>query len=165
MGGDFLRALFGGRVGVPIQVDRTPELPAFCGPHTLVVVSSYSGGTAETLACFDEALGRGCRVVPLTSGGALAAAAARAGLGTIRVPPGFVAPRSTLGEGGAAHAPPGPTSTPTPAAKPTAKPISRRTRPDLRRKVTQRLAVAAAATIHFTDAELLGRRSPQPADS
>ena len=30
-------------------VVRTPELPAFCGPHTLVVASSYSGDTAETL--------------------------------------------------------------------------------------------------------------------
>jgi class 3 adenylate cyclase len=37
--------------------------------------------------------------------------------------------------------------------------------PEIRRKVTQRLAVAAAATIHFTDVELLGRKSPQPADS
>jgi glucose/mannose-6-phosphate isomerase len=97
VGGDFLRALFGGRLRMPIEVNRTPELPAFCGPHTLVVASSYSGGTAETLACFDEALERGCRVVPLTSGGVLADAAARAGLGTIPVPAGFVAPRSTLG--------------------------------------------------------------------
>ena len=97
VGGDVLRALFGGRLGVPIEVDRTPELPAYCGSHTLVVVSSYSGGTAETLACFDEALERGCRVIPLSSGGALAEAARRAGLGTILVPRGFVAPRSTLG--------------------------------------------------------------------
>jgi len=97
VGGDFLRAVFGGRVRMPIEVNRTPELPAYCGPHTLVVASSYSGGTAETLACFAEALERGCRVVALTSGGALAEAAARAGLGTIPVPAGFVAPRSTLG--------------------------------------------------------------------
>jgi predicted ATPase len=37
--------------------------------------------------------------------------------------------------------------------------------PDARRKVTQRLAVAAQAVVHVRDAELLGRRSPQPADS
>jgi len=37
--------------------------------------------------------------------------------------------------------------------------------PEIRRKITQRLAVAAAASLHLMDVELLGRRSPQPADS
>jgi glucose/mannose-6-phosphate isomerase len=97
VGGDVLRALFRSRLRMSIEVNRTPELPEYCGPNTLVVASSYSGGTAETLACFAEALDRGCRVVPVTSGGALAQAAAGAGLGTILVPAGFVAPRSTLG--------------------------------------------------------------------
>jgi glucose-6-phosphate isomerase len=41
--------------------NRSPVLPAFAGPHTLVVVSSYSGTTAETLASFAEAVERGCR--------------------------------------------------------------------------------------------------------
>jgi class 3 adenylate cyclase len=37
--------------------------------------------------------------------------------------------------------------------------------PEHRRKVTQRQAVAMATVAHVSDAELLGRRSPQPADS
>ena len=36
---------------------------------------------------------------------------------------------------------------------------------ELRRKITLRQAVAAQAVVHVSDAELLGRRSPQPADS
>ena len=36
--------------------------------------------------------------------------------------------------------------------------------PELRRKVTQRQAVAVLMVAHVADAELLGRRSPQPAD-
>ncbi len=36
--------------------------------------------------------------------------------------------------------------------------------PELRRKVTQRQAVATVMVTHVMDAELLGRRSPQPAD-
>jgi predicted ATPase len=36
--------------------------------------------------------------------------------------------------------------------------------PELRRKVTQRLAVAALMVVHLSDAELLGRKSPQPAE-
>jgi glucose/mannose-6-phosphate isomerase len=94
--GDALRELFRGRLGVPIDVHRDPELPEFCGPHTLVVCSSYSGNTAETLACFEEALSRGCRIVPVTSGGALAARSAEEGLGIVRVPPGSM-PRAALG--------------------------------------------------------------------
>ncbi|MDQ2968664.1 MAG: AAA family ATPase [Actinomycetota bacterium] len=37
--------------------------------------------------------------------------------------------------------------------------------PELRRNVTKRQAVAAVAVVHVSDAELMGRRSPQPADS
>lgn len=94
--GDALRELFRGRLGVPIDVNRGPELPEFCGPHSLVVCSSYSGDTAETLACFEEAMRRGCRIVPVTSGGTLAARAAEEGLAIVRVPPGFM-PRAALG--------------------------------------------------------------------
>jgi glucose/mannose-6-phosphate isomerase len=48
--GDVLRSLFRERLTVPVDVNRSPALPAFAGPHTLVVCSSYSGETAETLS-------------------------------------------------------------------------------------------------------------------
>jgi glucose/mannose-6-phosphate isomerase len=60
------------------------------------VVSSYSGNTAETLASFEEAVARGCRVLPITSGGTLAARADELGLGVVRIPGGFM-PRAALG--------------------------------------------------------------------
>jgi glucose/mannose-6-phosphate isomerase len=94
--GDVLRSLFRGRMIVPVEVNRTPELPAYAGPHTLVVISSYSGNTAETLACFEEAVARGCRVLPITSGGTLAARAEELGLGAVRIPGGYM-PRAALG--------------------------------------------------------------------
>jgi glucose/mannose-6-phosphate isomerase len=94
--GDVVRELFRDRLGVPIDVIRGPALPEFCGPHTLVVCSSYSGETAETLACFEEALRRGCRIVPVSSGGRLAARSAEEGLGVVSVPAGFM-PRAALG--------------------------------------------------------------------
>ena len=58
--------------------------------------SSYSGNTAETLAAFRTALGRGCRVLVVTSGGTIADEAAEHGIATVRVPPGFQ-PRAALG--------------------------------------------------------------------
>jgi len=94
--GDVLRALHADRLGVPVVVVRSPELPGFCGPDTLVLSSSYSGGTAETLACFDEAVARGCHVVAVTSGGELGRRAAELGLGRVAVPAGFM-PRAALG--------------------------------------------------------------------
>ena len=48
--GDVLRSVFRDRLGVPVEVNRSPELPEHAGPHSLVVASSYSGNTSETLA-------------------------------------------------------------------------------------------------------------------
>jgi glucose/mannose-6-phosphate isomerase len=94
--GDVLRAVFRGRLGLPVDVNRSPELPASCGPHTLVVASSCSGNTAETLAAFREALSRGCRLLAITSGGVLAEEAAAAGVPVVNVPAGMM-PRAALG--------------------------------------------------------------------
>ena len=94
--GDVLRALYRGRLGVPLDVHRSPALPAYCGPHTLVIAASYSGGTAETLSCFREAVLRGCRIIVLSSGGRLVSEARSGGYAVVPVPPGSM-PRAALG--------------------------------------------------------------------
>jgi glucose/mannose-6-phosphate isomerase len=94
--GDVVRALYRARLGVPLDVHRSPSLPAYCGPRTLVIASSYSGTTAETLACFREAVARGCRIIAISSGGRLASEAAEGGYAVVPVPPGSM-PRAALG--------------------------------------------------------------------
>lgn len=94
--GDVLRSLYRERLGIPIDVQRSSILPAYCGPHTLVLASSYSGSTAETLSCFEEARDRGCRVIAVTSGGELGSRARRDGLGIVGVP-GSLRPRAEFG--------------------------------------------------------------------
>ena len=94
--GDVVRSVFRERLGLPVEVNRSPVLPEHCGSHTLVVCSSYSGNTAETLAAFRAAVKRGCRVLVVTSGGTIADEAADHGIATVRVPPGFQ-PRAALG--------------------------------------------------------------------
>jgi glucose/mannose-6-phosphate isomerase len=94
--GDVLRATYGDRLTLPVEVNRSPVLPAWVGPHSLVICSSYSGSTAETLACFDEARVRGARIVPITSGGTLGERAAELGMAAIRIPGGYL-PRAALG--------------------------------------------------------------------
>jgi glucose/mannose-6-phosphate isomerase len=94
--GDVIQALYADRLHVPVSVVRTPELPEHCGPHSLVLASSYSGNTSEALTLFDEAGRRGCRLIAITSGGELARRAVEAGAGLVRLPAGFM-PRAALG--------------------------------------------------------------------
>jgi len=72
IGGDLLAAYLAGRCRLPVSVHRDYGLPAWAaGPRTLVIASSHSGNTEETLSSFDEALGRGCRLLAVTTGGEL----------------------------------------------------------------------------------------------
>jgi glucose/mannose-6-phosphate isomerase len=96
VGGDVVRSVFGDRLGVPVVVVRGGQLPAFCGPETLVVASSYSGGTAETLEAFDAAFARGCSLAVVTSDGPLLERASQAEAAVARVPGGLM-PRAAFG--------------------------------------------------------------------
>lgn len=94
--GDVLKQAFRDRLALPVDVNRAHGLPASVGPSTLVIVSSYSGETSETLAAFRGALDRGARIFAVTSGGALGRECAARGLPAAIVPPGFQ-PRAALG--------------------------------------------------------------------
>ncbi len=94
--GDAVAALAAPRIRLPVAVVRTPRLPAFCGPRTLMVTSSYSGDTAETLELFEDAVGRGCRMIAVTAGGRLEQRAEELGVGRVVVPQGFM-PRAAFG--------------------------------------------------------------------
>ncbi len=96
MSGDVVRSVFGDRLTVPLEVNRGPRLPRYAGPSTLVVASSYSGETAESLSAFEESIARGCRHLTITAGGTLAARAREVGAAVVMVPPGFQ-PRAALG--------------------------------------------------------------------
>ena len=71
IGGDLIQSL-ASVAGKPIVfVNRNYSLPNFVDSKTLVVFSSYSGNTEETLSSFDEALGTNCKKLVLTTGGKL----------------------------------------------------------------------------------------------
>lgn len=64
----------------PVFVLRDYDLPAWVeGKHTLLVGSSHSGNTEETLSAFWQGQERGCTLLALTKGGKLAEVAGRAG--------------------------------------------------------------------------------------
>lgn len=95
--GDILRSLFSARLPFPIVVTKGYELPEFCGRDTVVIASSYSGDTEETLSVFEEGVRRGCRVVSVSAGGELRSRSTRRAVPHVGVPRGVPAPRAALG--------------------------------------------------------------------
>ncbi|MCZ6615468.1 MAG: bifunctional phosphoglucose/phosphomannose isomerase [Chloroflexi bacterium] len=77
IGGDLLAGLAGLEEAPPIHVVRDYILPSWVGPKTLVIASSYSGNTEETLSAYRQARERGAPLVAMTSGGTLAEEATR----------------------------------------------------------------------------------------
>jgi glucose/mannose-6-phosphate isomerase len=71
IGGDIARRLASAESKVPVWVHRDYGLPAFVDESTLVIASSYSGNTEETLSAFTESLKTGAKKLVITSGGKL----------------------------------------------------------------------------------------------
>lgn len=81
IGADLLRAYAEPLASVPLSVWREYDLPAWAaGPETLLVASSHSGNTEETLSAFDVGLKRGLRLIAVTRGGELTSKAEKAGV-------------------------------------------------------------------------------------
>lgn len=74
---DILRYVLADRLHVPVTIVADYTLPRWVNQQTLVICSSYSGGTEETLAALTAAKKRRAKIVVVTSGGSLAAAARR----------------------------------------------------------------------------------------
>jgi glucose/mannose-6-phosphate isomerase len=73
IGADLLAAYIAPSCPVPVIVQRDYGLPAWArGPGTLVIASSHSGNTEETLEAFEAALQSKCRLLAITTGGKLA---------------------------------------------------------------------------------------------
>ncbi|MDP2949022.1 MAG: bifunctional phosphoglucose/phosphomannose isomerase [Chloroflexota bacterium] len=94
--GDLLRSLVALESPVPIFSHRSYELPLLVDERTLLIASSYSGGTEEVLSAFERALPIPAKKLVITTGGRLLATARANGV------PAFVfayegEPRAALG--------------------------------------------------------------------
>ena len=69
IGGDLARTLIQDECKIPFIVYRDYGLPAFVDNNSLVIASSYSGNTEETLSGLELALKAGAKVVAVTTGG------------------------------------------------------------------------------------------------
>jgi glucose/mannose-6-phosphate isomerase len=73
IGADLLVSYIASLSLMPVSVHRDYGLPLFArGKDTLIICSSHSGNTEETLDAFDAALRAGCRIIVVCTGGELA---------------------------------------------------------------------------------------------
>jgi glucose/mannose-6-phosphate isomerase len=98
IGGDLVRGIWGDRLRVPVEVVRGYDLPAWIGPTTLVVASSHSGTTEETIRTFEQAAARRAATAVISTGGTLLEVARRAKLPLLSFPGGGQ-PRASVGYG------------------------------------------------------------------
>jgi glucose/mannose-6-phosphate isomerase len=71
IGGDLVSSLVSADCTAPVITCRGYDLPAFVDENTLVIASSYSGGTEETLSAFEQALATDAFKLVITTGGKL----------------------------------------------------------------------------------------------
>jgi len=72
IGGDVVSVLEKECIDVPFLVCRGYSVPNWVNKNTLVICSSYSGNTEETLAALDDSMVKGAQVCGITTGGSLA---------------------------------------------------------------------------------------------
>lgn len=96
IGGELVRMLTRDRSMVSITICRDYKLPAFVDEKTLVITSSYSGNTEETLTAYDQARKKKAKMLVITTGGELIKRAAADEVPAILIP-GGLQPRAAIG--------------------------------------------------------------------
>lgn len=96
IGGSIVSELVVANANVPVNVTKGYFIPAYVNENTLVVISSYSGNTEETLNCMNLAIGKKAKIVGITSGGKVLETCKEKGFDCIVVP-GEMPPRACLG--------------------------------------------------------------------
>jgi glucose/mannose-6-phosphate isomerase len=95
IGGKIVGQLFAGELKVPFSTANDYNAPAFVGPATLAIASSYSGNTEETISAINKCYAAGAEICVITSGGELKKAAIANGWNFVLIP-GGEQPRAML---------------------------------------------------------------------
>ncbi len=94
MGGSALAALviktwLKAELSKPFEVVRNYDLPNYVNTNTLVIASSYSGNTEETVSCLDQANQKGAQVAIIASSGKLIEVANNSQIAHVSLPTGI----------------------------------------------------------------------------
>jgi len=94
--GDLLRCYLSKELKIPFIVNRHYQLPEFVSKNSLVIVSSYSGNTEETISAYKDAIKKKARILCISTGGKIEKMAQKQEHSCIKIPPGL-SPRAALG--------------------------------------------------------------------
>lgn len=96
IGGSIVSQICDSELKVPFSVSKDYFIPGFVNEHTLVIASSYSGNTEETLEALAAAEKKGALIACVTSGGKVLEIAKSKNYDHIVIP-GGMPPRSAFG--------------------------------------------------------------------
>jgi glucose/mannose-6-phosphate isomerase len=96
IGGTILTEVLMDSVKVPVLINKDYFLPTFVNENTLLIVSSYSGNTEETVQAMEQAMSKHAQIVCVTSGGKILELAKQNFNEFIEIP-GGQPPRSCIG--------------------------------------------------------------------
>lgn len=94
--GDLIRSYLESKLLIPFNICRDYTLPEYVDDETLVIASSYSGNTEETLSAVNDALNRKSMILGISTGGMLEDVAKLNDFPLIKIP-GGLQPRAALG--------------------------------------------------------------------
>lgn len=92
IGFKLLVSLYEDEFSVPVFLVNNRKLPAWVGKNTLVILSSYSGNSAEVISCASTAIRKKCPIVGITGGGQLLNLIKKRNIFTYVIKPGSLNP-------------------------------------------------------------------------
>lgn len=95
IGGSMVQTWLADELNIPVSITKDYSIPNFVNANTLVIGSSYSGNTEETLEALNGAQKKGAQIIGICSGGKLEEMCASNGYDFIKVPGGNP-PRTAL---------------------------------------------------------------------
>jgi len=95
IGGSIVSKWLEDELSIPIYVSKDYSLPNFVNENSLVIGSSYSGDTEETLSSVELAIKKGAHIIGITSGGKMQRICNENGFDVVIVPGGNP-PRTAL---------------------------------------------------------------------
>ncbi|MCS7073179.1 MAG: bifunctional phosphoglucose/phosphomannose isomerase, partial [Bacteroidia bacterium] len=95
-GGEVIKNYCFNQCPIPIQICRGYEIPSYVSEQSLIIASSYSGNTEETLATLYQAIQKKAQIICITSGGKVAELAKQHEFTCIQLPTGYP-PRTAAG--------------------------------------------------------------------
>jgi len=93
---DLMQNFLKDELTLPFFVNRNYQLPNFADKNTLLIISSYSGNTEETVSVLEEGIRKECWIICISTGGKVEEIALKKKIPLVKMQTGFQ-PRYALG--------------------------------------------------------------------